>query len=151
MNNLIGGKWRIIDGSLRYAVWKNSNIAGYLYGWHTHGIERQRTLILCEGEFNAMSIYQSLGGRVDVLSTGSQNARITTELAEQIRQWSQVYLWTDEQKTLAQWRTAIGAQVKGGWTSPVIDDYKRDANSMLLDGELYDFLVASAQNNANKC
>jgi len=149
MGNLIGGKYRLLDGAQRYAVWQNSNIAGFLWGWHTHQIERQRTLILVEGEMNSMSIYQSLGGRVDVLSTGSQNARITTELADRIKLWDQVYLWCDQDKTLDQWRTAIGAKVKGGWTSPVIDGYKRDANSMLLDGHLYDFMVASA--NANKC
>lgn len=154
MGNLIGGKYRIIDGALknpdngklqRYLVWQNSNISGCLYGWHSHEIERKRTLFLCEGEFNAISIFQALNYKVDVLSTGSMNAHITEESVQQIRQWEQVYVWTDEQRMLDQWRTAIGANVKGGWTSPVIDGCKRDANSMLLCGELYDFLVTSAQ------
>ena len=142
---LIGGKYRLLDGAQRYAVWRGSNIMGCLFGWQSHGIKRKQALFLCEGELNAVSILQALNYEVDVLSTGSQHWRLNDDLAAQIGQWERVYLWTDGQTTLDQWRKAIGANVKCGWTSPIVKGQKLDANSMLLSGELYGFIVASAQ------
>lgn len=103
---LIGVAHRLLnppDYKRRYMVVGNK--IGHLWGWRSHS-GRYDVLYLVEGEINAMSVHQQCGA--DVLSVGSQNAKITPEQAATIHQWATIKLWADNPTIANQWRAVIG-------------------------------------------
>lgn len=109
-----------------------------LYGLQMCGHEQ--ALILCEGELNALAIWQAaraggLGG-FDVVSFGSENAGASQWAAKVAARYGRVIVWTDEedraQKAMANIPGALGKR------SP----YGLDANDLLKGGRLVGFLRA---------
>lgn len=129
-----------------------SEFAGVLYGGQAlpefclqpptaRPTERLRTLVLCEGEINAMSIYQvAHSWRWDVLSLGSESQKLTDGGRRFAERYGHVIVWMDKaevaQTLMSQMAGAIAIN------SPVNADRKRDANDMLQSGDLADFLAA---------
>lgn len=95
-----------------------------------------RALFLCEGEINAMSIYQASDGTVDVLSLGSESARLTDAMIAVARKYGAVAVWADRATVARQQALALGA---GAITSP----YGQDANDLLQAGLLGEFVTAA--------
>lgn len=113
----------------------------------------RETLLLCEGELNAVSLWQVAHGRVDVLSFGMQDAlapgdglrpptRRQTELAAAVQQlaagYRQVVVWADEApraQTAA--HTFGGAHGRALWS-----EQQRDANDLLVAGCLDAYLCS---------
>lgn len=127
-----------------------SYFTDYLYGGHAltlppcadSHIESLRTLILCEGELNAISIWQVANGwRWDVLSVGSESQaqHITPAMIDYARRFERVICWMDR----AEVAKAAMAQIPGsyGITSPTPEGSKLDANDMLKRGLLGGFLA----------
>ncbi|TXH52421.1 MAG: hypothetical protein E6Q97_15860 [Desulfurellales bacterium] len=142
-----------VDGKERKAkqtARPGSYFTDYLYGGHAltlppcadSRIEALRTLILCEGELNALSIWQVAGGwRWDVLSVGSESQaqHITPAMIDYARKFERVICWMDR----AEVAKAAMAQIPGsyGITSPTPEGSKLDANDMLKRGLLGGFLA----------
>jgi hypothetical protein len=129
-----------VDGGQRYTSRGQHILCGIpLLGEH-HG-----TLLLCEGEINAISIWQVI--RVDglpnvaVLSYGSESGvnDLTVKVASQ---YQRVIAWADErQRAEATMHKIPGA---AGIRSPKPDgEHKVDANDLLQAGQLSAFLSAA--------
>jgi len=136
------------------ALWE-SDFTGAIYGGHAlkGGIERLTTLVICEGEMNGQSIWQTVKDmHVEVLSLGSESATITPKLAEWAAQYARILVWLDREERAQ----AVMAALPGayGIKSPpkknengqVIVDAKGkpisiDANDMLKSEELGGFLA----------
>lgn len=119
-----------------------SVFSGGLYGGQglLNNFENLRTLVLCEGEINAMSIWQTcFDWRWDVLSLGSESATLSDVAVTYAKKFQRVLIWMDR----AEIAKKFMAQVPGslGISSPIIDGKKRDANDMMCDGSLQAFLV----------
>jgi hypothetical protein len=114
-------------------------------GRHT---ERLRTLVLVEGELNAMSIAQVAGGvgqrhdwRLDVVSIGSESQHLTDEDVAFCGRYGRRLCWLDKRGVAAQVAAQIGAEALA---SP--DD--QDANDLLQSGLLAGFLASVLVNGA---
>ena len=129
---------------------KQSCFSGYAYGGHAltlppcadSRIEALRTFVLCEGELNDISIWQTAHlWRWDVLSVGSESQaqHITPGMVEYAKKFERVICWMDRPEVAK----AAMAQIPGsyGITSPVVDGSKIDANVMLQRGLLGGFLA----------
>ncbi|TXH46398.1 MAG: hypothetical protein E6Q97_29710 [Desulfurellales bacterium] len=130
-----------------------SDFAGALYGGHVlpefctlppneHGrnVEGLRTLVLCEGEINAMSIWQTTQRwNWDVLSLGSESQKLTAGAIEFAERYGRVIVWMDQ----PEFAKRVMAQIAGAVAvnSPVVDGKKVDANDMLRTGQLAEFLI----------
>jgi DNA primase len=129
-------KYRAIDPDLkpRYIMRKGSKPG--LYGlWQ----ELKTALILVEGEINALSIWQALGGAATVLSVGGQTSHLDLAkrlLAQARKQNVRTLVWFDEPDVARSFQ-ALADRVLA---SPVLDGQKFDANALLQAGVLGDFL-----------
>jgi len=133
-----------------------SQFAGKLFGGQTlpdfvvmplsegqRPAEQMRTLLLCEGEINAMSCWQAAGEtRLDVLSLGSESATITPAMATLAGRYGLALVWADReevaQRLMAALPGAVGIQSPNG----------KDANDLLKEGLLGGFLAAMRANHA---
>lgn len=118
-----------------------SDFAGRLFGGQARveGDTSGRTLIICEGEINAMSIWQEsveAGHPVDVLSMGSESARLSAKAIEAIQGYRLVLLWADRAEVARRLR----ATVPGAYA--LRSPGGRDANDLLRQGLLWPFVVA---------
>lgn len=95
-----------------------------------------RCLVCCEGELNAMSVWQACQDtNVDVLSTGSQSVRRLPDWTVQLAsRYGATLTWFDEAERAA----AIAQQLPGAVAvrSPVQDGKAQDANDVLRRGLL---------------
>lgn len=124
---------------------KDSDFAGILYGGQAllGCAEDLRTLVLCEGELNAISTWQTCHEwKFDVLSLGSESAKLTQPMIDYARKFSRVIVWMDN----ADVAKATRAAIPGAWgiSSPDIDGRKHDANDM-LQSHLLGGLLATAR------
>lgn len=150
------------QGEQRLISSKGSIFEGKLYGGHVldgADAERaQRTLLVIEGELNAMSCWQvAQDAGLDVLSMGSHNTTITDNMVSVAGQYGRVLVWLDRADMAAQaaqrlpdayairspYRkdasgNTITRENKRGELEPV----KMDANDMLQAGTLGLFLAA---------
>lgn len=131
----------------------DSNFAGALYGGHVlpefcalpvpedgKCAERLRTLVLCEGEINAMSIWQETEQwNWDTLSLGSESQKLTPGAVAFAERYGRVIVWMDEPDVAKRVMSQIAGAV--AVSSPVVDDKKIDANDMLRSGQLAEFLI----------
>lgn len=124
-----------------------------LFGGHLLG-EQHETLILCEGELNAVSIWQAVytlgdpaaytvdGQAVDVVSFGSQGAAVAEPVLALARGYRRVILWADETAPVRACLAALGSRTFG-LRSPLTGDVppvKLDANVLLQRGLLGELL-----------
>jgi hypothetical protein len=101
-----------------------------------------QTLWLCEGELNALSIWQALRGahfvNWDVLSFGAEGGADAPLIVKQASRYEQVVIWCDKPDVAADAMRAIeGAH---GMRSPMRGELKLDASELLKAGILGDFL-----------
>jgi len=112
-----------------------------LYGTPLVG-EHRGTLILCEGELNAMSIYQAIHepgrGDVDVVSFGSEGGAIHDLALKLARKYKRVIVWADQAGIARNAARVIGAH---GMKSPG----GQDANDLLQAGLLAEFMGLALQ------
>lgn len=109
-------------------------------GRHT---ERLRTLIVVEGEINAMSIAQVAGGvgerhdwRVDVVSVGSETATLSDVNLEFAQRYGRRLAWLDKRSAAARLAQQLGADA-------LASPGDKDANDLLQNGLLGGFLAAT--------
>lgn len=103
-----------------------------------------RTLVICEGEINAMSIYQVAHTTgLDVISLGSESNNVPVTVASYARRYGAVLVWADSGETAKKWERQIGGPVhhitSEMCTRP--DGPKRDANKLLQEGMLGYYLT----------
>lgn len=101
--------------------------------------EAKRLLIICEGELNAMSIYQvTHHTAADVVSLGSESQHLTPAMVDYARQFRRVMLWADRAGIAEQLQAAIPnafaitSEMCGG----------KDANDLLQANHLGGYLSA---------
>lgn len=97
--------------------------------------ERLRCLFVCEGEMNAMSIWQAAHpARVDVVSIGSQDSKLTAPMLDFVARYGDVVAWLDQPDRSANVVSAIRERVPHvlGIASPK----DNDANDWLKLGKL---------------
>lgn len=133
----------------RYDSLKGSTMRGHMFGVQGlpafvrmapredgRNAERLRCLVLCEGEVNAMSIWQACAGtNVDVLSTGSQSVRKLPDWTVDVAaRYGAVLTWFDEAERAAN----IAQQLPGAVAvrSPITNGEAQDANDILRRGLL---------------
>lgn len=110
-----------------------SDFTGAFYGGHglLGAAETLRTLVLCEGELNALSIWQVMHqAAVDVLCLGSESQKVTSAMIDYARQFAQVIIWMDRPQVARTVMASIPGAV--GVNSPK----GQDANDLLQQGLL---------------
>lgn len=132
-------RYRLIEpiGKQKIISEPGSQFGGKMYGGQIRiqpGPERM--LIVCEGEINAMSIYQAtIGGTVDVLSVGSESAKISDAMVNAAQRYSHVIAWFDRSEVSNKMALRLG-----GWAVTSPDG--RDANDLLQVMKLTKFIDA---------
>jgi hypothetical protein len=112
----------------------------FLFGLHLR--QRQPTLVVCEGELNAVSLWQVAHEQADVLSFGSQEGVLhhhtRAMLASLAEEYRQVFIWLDDLVRAAAAVPAIApANGYALWSEGGLD-----ANDRLRDGSLAAWLAA---------
>lgn len=129
---------RHLGGPLRYVSAPGSRLAGHLAGSHLLWAERTaplRTLLVCEGELNAMSCWQAgHPAGLDVVSLGSEGATLPSWLRTLAGRYGAVMTWLDKPERSAAALDALGAP--GLALHSVTPDGKVDANDLLRAGQL---------------
>jgi hypothetical protein len=91
-------------------------------------------LVLCEGEINAMSVWQVTAGGVDVLSLGSESAHLSEAAIRAILRYDRVIVWVDKAEVAKRCMAALPGAV--GFKSP----YDKDASDWLQADHLAEIL-----------
>ena len=137
-------KYRFIDNDpegLRYTAMTGS--VPILFGlWDA--IEAHETLLLVEGEFNCLSVWQCHPCGVTALSFGSESGGRVDILQAIARRYQHVFVWADDVwskggqrgKDLSDLVKGRGKQIQ----SVKKNNVKHDANQLLQVGALGDFL-----------
>jgi len=119
-----------------------SEFIGHLFGGCAlSGPDNVPALVLCEGELNAMSVWQSTAGAVDVLSMGGKDTHLTEAAIRDILKYKRVIVWMDRTETAKNYMAALPGAL--GYRSPFPDntgDYGMDANDCLLTRKLHELL-----------
>ncbi len=140
-------RFRFLDppGKHKITALPGSRFAGKLFGGQhlTSCALRHRWLAICEGETNAMSCWQVANETaLDVLSLGSESAKLSPKAIQVARQYRQVLLWVDRERVAQQLLSvlpgAVGIQSPGG----------KDANDLLRAGLLGGFLATMRASHA---
>lgn len=127
-------------GSFMGIVWGGRGLPGFgpVPAGHTP-IERLRTLIVCEGELNAASIWQvAHEAAVDVVSLGSESQSITPDMRGFFARYGAVLVWMDK-PTIRDARIAEAGAILGIATEQTGG---LDANDRLQDGTLQALIVS---------
>lgn len=116
-----------------------SRFGGYLFGGQALPLSMdsmflgQRSLLICEGEINAMSLYQvGKAMRVDVLSVGGEAAILPESLVNFAARYRARVVWFDKRERAQEHAKALDALAF--WSEA--DGKKRDANDYLKAGNL---------------
>lgn len=112
--------------------------AGHLFGWPAlSGPDKCKVLIICEGEMNALSLWQAGQGDIDVLSAGSESTTtaLPTPAIELARQYQHRIVWADKGAIADTAAVSIGA---ASMRSPISQAHPKgaDANDLLKAGKL---------------
>ena len=138
---------------------KMASLTGSLFSGHLYGAqgicgagEQQRTLVLCEGEFNALSVWQvAQHTGCDVLSVGSESQSLSDAMIKRLKQWRVVLTWAD--------RPEVAEQLAGALPGAFAITSERaggDANDLLKAGKLgeavsyFRFAAASQAQDAQR-
>lgn len=144
-----------VDGKERNAKLTSvpgSDFTGLLYGGHmlpsfvtmpmdSNGkcAESLRTLVIVEGEINAMSIWQVANGwRWDVLSIGSESQKLPDGGRLLAERYGRTIVWMDKAEVAKKMMSQIPGSV--AISSPIVDGRKVDANDMVQTGQLAEWL-----------
>ena len=116
-----------------------SKFAGALYGGQAimGCAEKWRTLVICEGELNAASIWQACREtNVDVLSLGSESATLPESAIKYAEKFRRVVVWMDKRE-VAEKLSAMLPGATAYW-SPITPEAPKglDANDLLKLGKL---------------
>lgn len=98
-------------------------------------IEADTTLLLAEGEFNALSIWQCRPRGVSVLSFGSQSGGRMDVLRTLSRRYARIHIWCDDPHRTKEIQAMLG-RTCSTLQSPVLNGVKMDANGLLQAGVL---------------
>ena len=132
-------KYRFVDADpkgLRYTSAPGS--MPVLYGlWDAQPTDT--TLLLVEGELNALSLWQQRPRDVTVLSIGSEGGGRPEVIAQIAQRYKRVFIWCDDAARTVKYKAMI-AQPTKGLQSPTIDGAKIDANKLLQAGKLAEFI-----------
>lgn len=115
-----------------------SRFAESMYGGQTlcGCAEQLRTLVICEGEINAASIWQAAqASNVDVLSTGSESAILPKPALDYAAKFRTCIVWMDKPDIARKWADMIPGAIA------VASPNGMDANDMLRSGKLAYFLA----------
>lgn len=122
-----------------------SDFAGRLFGGCAlSGPGNVPALIICEGEINAMSVWQTTAGAVDVLSLGSEGQTLTPRAAFAIQEYRRVIVWVDKEEIARAALALLPGAV--GFKSP----YGKDANDWLQAGRLCEILERLVYGSTNE-
>ena len=119
-----------------------SRFGGLLFGGQAllGAGECHRTLVICEGEMNAASIWQvAHETNLDVLSVGSESTTITDKMIEYASQYRVRIVWMDKPEQAKRVGERLQAHVAAH--SPTIGDREYDANALLMAGKLGAFMA----------
>jgi len=133
-------KYRFIDNDpagLRYISFKGS--APIIYG-AAAAINTDKTLLIIEGEINALSVWQCQPHGVSVLSIGSEGGGPGELLAKIAKYYQRVFIWCDEASQTNKHKKESARPDAKGLQTPIIDGVKLDANKLLQRGQLVDFI-----------
>lgn len=116
------------------------SLKGKVFGWQAWRPDAD-TLIIVEGEFNALSIWQATPHAVLSLGSKSAFANLPAIVKDVSIEFDKVIVWTDE---LAD-SVAGAAQIPGALilVSQTIDGVKMDANACLQAGVLAQVLITA--------
>jgi hypothetical protein len=132
-------KYRFLENvseGLRYSARAGS--IPILYGlWSA--ISTHSTLLLVEGELNALSIWQCVPESVTCISFGSETGMRTEILRHLVTRYRKIIVWADDPQKALEIRSSLGVHDQP-WQSPFVDNKKWDANQMLQERVLMDFL-----------
>lgn len=132
-------KYRFIDNNpegLRYIALAGS--MPLLFGlWNV--LESDNTLLLVEGEINALSLWQCLPRGVSVLSFGSEGGGRADVMQAIANKYECVFVWCDDAERTKQYQAMLARPCEK-IQSLKIDGEKLDANQLLQKGELHNFL-----------
>jgi len=152
-NTITAVKYRFIDDLAKRDPGRRFGMAEgskpILFGLHMAG--GQDTLLLCEGEFNAASITQVANDTIpglDALSFGSQSGGRADILRQVADGYQRVIVWADDPEKANEIRLSL-ARPAEALCSPQIDGTKYDANALLKNGYLADFLRETIQTPTN--
>jgi hypothetical protein len=113
-------------------------IEGNTFGWQAlRGADKVDVLIVCEGELNALSLWQVGRGAVDVLSTGSEatTKKLPPVVVDLAAKYKHCIVWADKKDIADKAAAQIGA---ASMASPG----GKDANDLLQAGKLGALLTA---------
>ena len=100
--------------------------------------ERGRALLICEGETNAMSVYQvAHESRLDVLSIGSESAALPENFSAWAGRYGQILTWLDRSDLAAK----VALKLQGAHAIASKSMSGCDANDLLQQGLLGAFLA----------
>ena len=105
---------------------------GNVFGWQAmRGADKVDVLIICEGEMNALSLWQAGRGAVDVLSTGSESTtrRLPASVVDLAKAYKHKIVWADKKEIANAAALQIGAASMGSPNG-------MDANDLLQAGQL---------------
>lgn len=113
-------------------------VEGNTFGWQAlRGADKVDVLIICEGEMNALSLWQAGGGAVDVLSTGSEatTKKLPPVVVDLAQKYKHRIVWADKKEIADAAALQIGAASMGSPNG-------KDANDLLKAGKLGALLAA---------
>lgn len=88
-------------------------------------------LVICEGEFNAMSLWQSAGHtNLHTLSLGSESAKLTDAMIAAAQRYRNIIIWAD--------RTEVARELQAAMprANSIVSPGGKDANDLLQQGLL---------------
>jgi len=126
-------RFRFLDpepGGAKIKALTGSHFAGLLFGGQA--IEGNlRTLVLVEGEINAVSIWQVAHETgLDVLSLGSESAQLSPAMISRAQSYQAILTWFDKPEVAA----AVASALPGAYA--IASPQGKDANDWLREGLL---------------
>lgn len=108
-----------------------------LFGWHTVPPEAQE-IVICEGEYDAMSVWQATGYPAVSLPNGSRS--LPPELLPYFERFQKIFLWMDDDKAGQEGAQEFARKLGDRRTWIVLTrmgriDGSKDANEALKRGE----------------
>lgn len=138
-SRLVAIKFRFIDEHLRpnskgemepVRYTNRGSLKGHVFGWQTvKGPARNNVFIACEGEFNAMALWQA--GKHDILCSGSESGidKLPQDVIDYAQQYAYRIAWADEKGKANNAARRIKADFS--MSSLKADGIKLDANKLL--------------------
>lgn len=127
-------QYRLIDHRQRY--WQKAGSDRTLFGPEQLG--GRDILVICEGELNAISIWQTSSSIVDAVSFGPEDnvQHAAAAMQELAKGYQYVVIWADKAD-----RALEALAVVDSTAIPLQSPNGRDANDLLQTGQLGDFVV----------